>query len=135
MLFTAALVVFTALWWLLHGPYRGVGSDHYDTPRRFLLTGCASGMGRHLAGALLRRGHAVFATDFNETGLHTAALEDGWEGNSAPGSLETPPRLVLRRLDVTSRAQWEAVMDEIDEAWGGLDACFNIAVRISIVVT
>ena len=44
--------------------------------------------------ALLRRGHAVVATDFNETGLHTAAKEDDWEGlahsHSASDSLEAP---------------------------------------------
>ena len=56
MLFTAALCGLgsAALWWLLHAPYRGVGRSYYDIPRRFLLTGCASGMGRHLTGFVPR---------------------------------------------------------------------------------
>ena len=91
--------------------------------------------------ALLRRGHAVVVTDFNETGLHTAAKEDDWEGlahsHSASDSLEAPtprltPRLVLRRMDVTRRTQWQMVMREISETWGGLDVCFNIAVRAGV---
>ena len=31
-----------------------------------LLTGCASGIGKHLAGALAARGHRILATDVNE---------------------------------------------------------------------
>ena len=51
---------------VLFGPRtRKLPSGHYDKPRRLLLTGCASGMGRRLTHTLLRRGHIVFATDVN----------------------------------------------------------------------
>ena len=50
----------------LFGPRtRPLPAGHYDKPRRFVLTGCASGMGRRLTHTLLRRGHTVLATDIN----------------------------------------------------------------------
>ena len=46
--------------------------------KTIFVTGCASGIGRHLAGALARRGHRVVATDLDEAGLARAAKDDGW---------------------------------------------------------
>ena len=43
----------------------------------FLLTGCASGIGRHLTRALSTLGHQVVATDINEAGLTAAAAAFG----------------------------------------------------------
>lgn len=119
----AACIAFGALQWLLSVPYRGVGAAHYDTPRRFLLTGCASGMGRHLTGVLLRRGHQVLATDLNDAQLREVAAADGWEALAR----EKKATLRLRALDVSNRGQWEAALAEVDRAWGGLDVCMNIA--------
>jgi len=114
-----------ALWWLLHAPYRGVGAAFYapGTRRRFLLTGCASGMGRHLTAVLLRQGHRVLATDVNAGGMRAAADADGWEVLAA----QHGGALLQRALDVTARGQWEEAMAAVDAAWGGLDVCFNIA--------
>ena len=72
------IAIVAILRWLLTAPYRGVGAQYYakGTSRRFLLTGCASGMGRHLTGVLLKLGHRVAATDVNETGLRAAAAAE-----------------------------------------------------------
>ena len=45
---------------------------------RFLITGCASGIGRHLADTLLDRGAHVVATDINEDALTSHAEKAGW---------------------------------------------------------
>jgi len=49
----------------------------------FLLTGCASGIGRHLTRALSTLGHQVVATDINEAGLIDAAQADRSSARSA----------------------------------------------------
>eukprot|EP00756_Hemistasia_phaeocysticola_P050763 Hpha_TRINITY_DN2594_c0_g1::TRINITY_DN2594_c0_g1_i1::g.1299::m.1299 len=116
---------FAALWWLLHSPYRGVGKAFYarGTGRRFLLTGCASGMGRHLTSVLLRLGHRVAATDVNVNGLRELMRTDGWEDLASSNG----GALIVLPLDVCSRSQWDEVLREVDAKWGGLDVCMNIA--------
>ncbi len=83
---------------------------------RFLLTGGASGIGRHLAGALGRRGHHVVATDRNLDGLARAAKDDGW-----------PDRVATSFLDVTSEQDWASALDRCDAHMGGLDVALNVA--------
>jgi 3-oxoacyl-[acyl-carrier protein] reductase len=87
------------------------------TPLRMLLTGCASGIGRHLTGALEARGHKILATDINDQALSVEADRCRW----------TPERVVRRRLDVRSEADWEAALDAMTEAYGGVDVVINIA--------
>jgi NAD(P)-dependent dehydrogenase (short-subunit alcohol dehydrogenase family) len=83
----------------------------------FLLTGCASGIGRHLTRALSSLGHQVVATDVNETGLGEAAKADGW--NDA---------LVLRRkLDVRDPADWQRTLEATLATFKKLDVLMNIA--------
>jgi NAD(P)-dependent dehydrogenase (short-subunit alcohol dehydrogenase family) len=84
---------------------------------RMVLTGCASGIGRHLAGALARRGHQILATDLDELALLAAAEREGWSAES----------VVRRKLDVRSEVEWEAVMEAAESELGGLDVLFNIA--------
>jgi 3-oxoacyl-[acyl-carrier protein] reductase len=84
---------------------------------RMVLTGCASGMGRHLAGALAKRGHRLLATDVDEAGLEKAAKERGWRA----------PEIVTRKLDVRSEGDWEAAMDAAERELGGVDVVLNIA--------
>lgn len=89
-----------------------------DTPRVMVLTGCASGMGRHLTKALSARGHEVVATDLDEAALTAAASADGWSDQ----------RVVRRRLDVRSEDDWEAAMGAAAAAFGReLDVLLNIA--------
>ncbi len=91
----------------------------HESPRRFLLTGCASGIGRHLAEVLLAAGHHVFATDLDEPALraHAAANPAAWP----------PDRAHLRRLDVTQSSAWALVFAEAERTLGHVDVLINIA--------
>lgn len=82
-----------------------------------LLTGCASGIGRHLTGVLSARGHRIVATDVNEEGLAREADARGWDRS----------RVTLRKLDVRREEDWEAALDAAEKALGGLDVVMNIA--------
>lgn len=87
--------------------------------RRFFLTGCASGIGRHLAEVLLAAGHEVFATDLDEAGLRTHAA-----ANARAWPVE---RAHLRRLDVTQAGAWQLVFAEAERVMGRVDVLINIA--------
>ncbi|HSN98921.1 MAG TPA: SDR family oxidoreductase, partial [Candidatus Nanopelagicales bacterium] len=82
-----------------------------------VLTGCASGIGLHLAGVMAERGCRLLATDIDETALAARAQERGWD----------PTRVLLRRLDVRSEAGWEEALDAVEQAFGDLDVVMNIA--------
>lgn len=82
-----------------------------------LLTGCASGIGRHLASVLAARGNRVLATDVNEEGLAREAEARGWDRS----------RVQTRKLDVRRAADWEAALDAAEGAFGPVDVVMNIA--------
>jgi len=82
-----------------------------------LLTGCASGIGRHLTAALSARGHRILATDVDDKALAAEAERRGWSAE----------RVQLRKLDVRSEADWEAAMDAAATAFGEIDVVLNIA--------
>lgn len=82
-----------------------------------LVTGCASGIGRACAKALLLRGFRVLATDRDEVGLRHAAREDEWPIAD----------LHLRALDVRDPAHWQAAIAEAVTAWDRLDVLLHIA--------
>ncbi len=84
---------------------------------RFFLTGCASGMAKHLTNVLQQRGDYVFATDVNLAALEAAAQELGWPAD----------RVMLRQLDVTDCEAWEQVFAEAVAAFGHIDVTMNIA--------
>jgi 3-oxoacyl-[acyl-carrier protein] reductase len=83
----------------------------------FLLTGCASGIGRHLGRRLAERGACALLTDVDEPGLKETVA-------GVPGSGD---RIRQRRLDVRDPAQWQAAVDACIEAWGRLDVLINVA--------
>jgi NAD(P)-dependent dehydrogenase (short-subunit alcohol dehydrogenase family) len=85
--------------------------------RTMFLTGCASGIGRHLAGALARLGNRVIATDLDEAGLARAAKDEAW------------PEARVRRaaLDVRSESGWDVAMDLAEREFGEIDVLLNIA--------
>ena len=83
--------------------------------RVIVLTGAGSGIGKHLAIALSRRGHRVVATDVNEAALSALAREE-------PG-----PRLITRALDVRKEASFEDVFDFAEDAFDALDVMLNVA--------
>src|SRR5262249_16116855 len=76
-----------------------------------VLTGCASGIGRHLTGALARRGHRILATDLNEAGLVQQARENVWDTTS----------VLLRKLDVRSAEDWDGALAFACSQWGNVD--------------
>lgn len=85
--------------------------------RVVLVTGAASGIGRHLVTALQARGARVLATDIDEAGLFAASEEEHWS-----------PRLVVRRgLDVTRGAEWEEALAALLERWGRIDLALLVA--------
>ena len=120
MLFPLAALA-KALWWLLSSPDRRVPRAHYDTSRRFLVTGGASGMGRHVARALLRQGHRVCVCD-------VADVEEGdlWNDVSIKRSADVTP-LLVHKLDVRSAADWDHALASCEDEWGGLDVVMNVA--------
>lgn len=83
----------------------------------FFLTGCASGIGQHLADTLLARGHTVCAADINFAALAQHAQQQGWPEERA--------RLV--QLDVRDPAAWQRAVDEAVTAFGRIDVLMNIA--------
>jgi len=78
-------------------------------PRILLITGATSGIGRHAALHLSRRGHRVIATGRNERALAELAAEAGAQGHV----------LTTLRLDVTDAASIEAAKRAVDEVTGG----------------
>ncbi len=86
-------------------------------PQVFLLTGAASGIGRHLTGALARRGHSVLATDLSADGLERAAREDGWPGDA----------VLTRVLDVRDEAAWRVALETALTQFGRVDVLLNVA--------
>ncbi len=87
------------------------------TPDRFLITGCASGIGRHLADAALGRGHRVLATDIDLGALIDHAAEASWPKERARAE----------KLDVTDPHGWERMVEIAESEWGALDVALNVA--------
>ncbi|RME87380.1 MAG: SDR family oxidoreductase, partial [Anaerolineae bacterium] len=85
------------------------------TPKTVIITGAASGIGKHWANALLARGDAyhLALADVNIDGLRAAFTES-----------ET---LRLHALDVRFVEQWRAVVDDTLRRFGRIDYLFNIA--------
>jgi 3-oxoacyl-[acyl-carrier protein] reductase len=81
----------------------------------FFITGCASGIGKHLTSVLLNQGKKVYATDINFEGLEAAAKEAGWPSD----------RVWLEKLDVRSNDEWQAVFPRAVEAMGFVDCIIN----------
>lgn len=83
---------------------------------KIVVSGAASGMGRHFSLRLVEAGAQVAAGDVNEGGLaETAAMAKG------PGKLHT------RKLDVASEADVGAFVEWAHGAMGGLNALVNNA--------
>ena len=117
-----------ALWWLLSSPDRRVPRAHYDTPRRFLVTGGASGMGRHVARALLRQGHRVCVCDVADVKENELWNDVSIKRSSPCGSADVDtPVLLIHKLDVRSAADWDHALASCEDEWGGLDVVMNVA--------
>jgi 3-oxoacyl-[acyl-carrier protein] reductase len=84
---------------------------------KIIVTGAASGLGRHYALRLAEAGAEVAAADVNEEAL--ASLVE--EGKSLRGKIHA------RRLDVAKEAEVTAFVDWASEAMGGLNGLVNNA--------
>ena len=85
--------------------------------QHYLITGSASGIGRHMTDVLLREGHAVFATDLNLEALEKTADALGWRAQRAH----------LHHFDVTDFEAWQRAVRLAVERFGHLDVTMNIA--------
>lgn len=88
--------------------------------KTFVISGCASGIGKHMALSLARapEQHAVVMLDINGAALDQVVQEHGLAGHS---------RVVARQHDVRDAAGWERLIAEVVERFGGLDVMLNIA--------
>jgi NAD(P)-dependent dehydrogenase (short-subunit alcohol dehydrogenase family) len=82
-----------------------------------LITGGASGIGRGIAEALLARGVSVALCDLRPAELDSTVAELRQGGGSASG----------HPLDVTDRAAFVDVVEEIEQRLGGIDLLVNNA--------
>ncbi|MFW6067139.1 MAG: SDR family oxidoreductase [Myxococcota bacterium] len=82
-----------------------------------LITGSASGIGRHLTGVLAREGHRVLATDVSPGALQAAAEDEAWPQDSVETHL----------LDVREPEDWEAALDAAEERFGPVGLVMNVA--------
>jgi NAD(P)-dependent dehydrogenase (short-subunit alcohol dehydrogenase family) len=83
-------------------------------PSVAVVTGAASGIGRHWAGVLARTGDYQLAlVDVDEPALRSAFT---------PG-----PGLSLHAFDVRCPHQWTALVDDTLDRWDRIDYLFNIA--------
>ena len=79
-----------------------------------IITGAASGIGKHWAATLLKQGgYQLVLADINEQGLREAF---------------TPSEsLRLHTLDIRSAEQWQHLVDDTLQHFGRIDYLFNIA--------
>ncbi|MCA2977196.1 MAG: SDR family oxidoreductase [Myxococcaceae bacterium] len=87
-----------------------------QTTQVIVMTGCASGIGRHLTRALAGA-YRILATDVNVTGLEQCARDDGW------------PKEHVRtaKLDVRNGGEWEEALRLALSAFGRVDVLMNVA--------
>jgi 3-oxoacyl-[acyl-carrier protein] reductase len=88
-----------------------------SAPRVFLITGCASGIGRHLAERVVAAGHCLLATDVDAAALADVAKQGDWP----------PTRVETLRLDVCDPDAWREAIDRIVARWGRIDVLMNVA--------
>lgn len=82
-----------------------------------LITGAASGIGRHLAGRLLEDGHRVVCTDIDREAV------EQWIGEG-----DYPQRQVcVQRLDVRQPDDWAEAFDRACEQFDQVDVLMNVA--------
>ena len=89
-------------------------SKSEEIPGAWLITGCSSGIGRHIALAALARGHNVAVTARNPTVVGDIVAEHR-------------DRAVALALDVTDRDQVAHAVGETERAFGGIDVLVNNA--------
>jgi 3-oxoacyl-[acyl-carrier protein] reductase len=82
-----------------------------------IVSGAASGIGRHMAISLVRRGHRVTLLDVDQAGLERLAKEQSFD----------PARVRLQQFDVRDHEAATRVVAETVARFDQLDFMFNIA--------
>lgn len=85
--------------------------------RVLVITGAASGIGRHLVKAFSGRGDKVLATDVSYPRLVEVAEEDGWPDAA----------VAVARLDVVDPVAWEGALDLAEARFGDVTHLVNNA--------
>ena len=80
----------------------------------WLVTGCSTGIGRHIAGAALAKGHRVAVTARDRDAVADIVAEH-------------PDHAIALALDVTKRDQVGAAVRETERVFGGIDVLVNNA--------
>lgn len=86
--------------------------------RSFIVSGAASGIGRHMARVLAGAGHCLLLVDIDSDGLQRLRAEPAFADET---------RIATRVLDVRDVAGWESAVAEAVERYGRLDVMLNIA--------
>src|SRR5690349_18104265 len=88
--------------------------------KTFIISGCASGIGKHMALAIASapQQHNVVMLDINGDALAAVVREHG---------LSEQPRIVAEPHDVRDAAGWQRIVNGAVERFGGLDVMLNIA--------
>src|ERR1700751_45992 len=85
-----------------------------DKSKVYLITGAASGIGAATAKLAASLGNKVVIADINDSGAKAVAAAAG-------------ANAVALHLDICSRDQWEAKLDEVWKRFGRLDVLVNHA--------
>lgn len=83
-----------------------------------IVTGAASGIGRHMARSLFRAGYRLALLDVNSVGLERLSREEPWVSDSS---------VIVRTMDTRDAVAWTAVVDLVVERFGRLDLLLNVA--------
>jgi 3-oxoacyl-[acyl-carrier protein] reductase len=89
----------------------------YFSGKTVIITGAASGIGRAAAEIFAREGANVVCADLNEAGTREAASAVNAKGSQA----------LAMKVDVTDRAQVEAMVKRAIDAFGNVHFMFNSA--------
>lgn len=79
-----------------------------------MITGCGSGIGRHLTQTFYQKGANIVVTDIDESKLD---FTSNWDKN----------RFLAYKLDVTSKNQWKDVIGKVRKKWKHIDILVNNA--------
>lgn len=85
--------------------------------KRVLITGAASGLGAELARRFASAGYAVCVADLQQEAGEKVVTELRGMGSDS----------FFFSLNVTSDEQWQALVNEVQQRWGGIDCIINNA--------
>ena len=85
--------------------------------KRVLITGAASGLGAELARRYASAGYAVCVADLQQEAGEKVVTELRGMGSDS----------FFYSLNVTSDEQWQALVNEVQQRWGGIDCIINNA--------